>query len=98
MAEKRKLFFDGRWHEGSSGEKREVINPANEEVVALVCRASETDLSQVLESAAGGFKIWSRTSPWERSKILTRCARIIEERIPALAEVMTLDQLIRNHG
>ena len=92
MMEKRKLFIDGRWLEGGLGETREVINPANDAVVALVCRASESDLEHALEAASRGFRAWSKTSPWERSKILTRCARLIEERTAALAKVMTLEQ------
>ncbi len=92
MLEKRELFKGGQWCEGSSAETRDVINPANGSVAALVCRATKSDLDRALETSEAGFKLWSKTSPWDRSKILMRCARLIEERIPALAEVMTLEQ------
>jgi len=92
MLEQRKLFIGGEWSCGNSGETRDVTNPATDEVVALVCRADATDLDRALETADRGFQIWSATSPWERSKILTQCARNIEQEIPALAEVMTLEQ------
>ncbi len=84
MLEKRRLFIGGQWSEESSGETREVINPANDAVVALVCRANESDLDRALETSEAGFKVWS--------KILTRCARLIGERSPSLAEIMTLKQ------
>ena len=92
MLTKRRLFINGQWCEGSLGETRDVINPATESAVALVCRASEADLERALDSTQAGFNIWSQTSAWERSKILTRCARTIEDRIPFLAKVMTLEQ------
>jgi succinate-semialdehyde dehydrogenase/glutarate-semialdehyde dehydrogenase len=90
--DKRKLFIDGDWCEGGSAETIEVTNPATDEIVALVCCADKSDLDRALEAADRGFKVWSKTSPWERSKILNRCAALIEERIPELAVLMTLEQ------
>ena len=90
--DKRKLFIDGEWCEGSSARTIEVENPATGEAVALVCCADTSDLDRALEAADRGFKVWSKTSPWERAKILTRCAALIEERIPELAVLMTLEQ------
>ena len=75
---KRKLFIGGQWREGGSAETLEVINPATDAVVALVCCADTSDLDSALEAAQAGFELWSRTSPWERSRILNRCAQLID--------------------
>lgn len=92
MLDKHKLFIDGKWVEGNRDQTIDVINPATDEVVSVVCSAGPDDLDCALEAADRGFKKWRATSPWERSKILMRCARTIEERIPELARVMTLEQ------
>ena len=68
--DKRKLFIDGEWCEGSNAQTIEVENPATGEVAALVCCADTSDLDRALEAAERGFKVWSKTSPWERSKII----------------------------
>ncbi len=92
MIEKRKLFIGGQWREGGSAETQEVTNPATDAVVALVCCADTSDLDSALATSRAGFKLWSKTSPWERSRILNRCAQLIAERKPELAKLMTLEQ------
>ena len=49
--DKRKLFIDGEWCEGSTAQTIEVENPATGEVVALVCCADTSDLDRALEAA-----------------------------------------------
>jgi len=87
-----KLFIGGEWCAGNQGEVRDVINPATGEAVTVVARADASDLDRALETSADGFARWRATSPWERSKILARSARLIEERISDLAHGMTLEQ------
>ena len=88
----RNLFIDGTWCAGSAGETCEITNPATDEVVALAAMATTSDLDRALAAAETGHRIWSKTSPWERSKILARAAGLIEDRIPELALLMTLEQ------
>ena len=38
------LHIDGKWNRGSSGESIEVVNPATEETLATVSRATIGDL------------------------------------------------------
>ena len=90
--DKRKLFIAGEWCESGSSQMCEVTNPATDEVVALACCADTSNLDRALEAADTGFKFWSKISLWERSKILNRCAALIEERIPELAVLMPLEQ------
>ncbi|MBT7248455.1 MAG: NAD-dependent succinate-semialdehyde dehydrogenase [Rhodospirillaceae bacterium] len=92
MLNENKLFIGGEWCAGNQGEVRDVINPATGEAVTVVARADASDLDRALETSADGFARWRATSPWERSKILARSARLIEERISDLAHVMTLEQ------
>jgi acyl-CoA reductase-like NAD-dependent aldehyde dehydrogenase len=61
----------------------------------LPCRveiASESDVKQTVAGAQSIFQAgtWSRAPAIERSKVLSRLARALEERIPELAEIETL--------
>ncbi|KAF7301913.1 Aldehyde dehydrogenase [Mycena indigotica] len=69
-----------------------ISNPANGEELSVVELASEADVKQTIAGAQSTFKAgtWSRASPLERSKVLSRLARALESRIPELAEIETL--------
>ena len=66
------LFIDGKWTPGSSGEFMEVINPANQEVVARVPRGNQDDVDKALVSARNAFEsgVWSGKSVEERAQVL----------------------------
>lgn len=86
------LYIDGEWVSSTSKQTKPVVNPANEQIVAEVAQAQPEDVEAALHSAKRGFETWRAVSPWERSKILKRAARLIEERKSELARVMTLEQ------
>ncbi|WP_300034581.1 NAD-dependent succinate-semialdehyde dehydrogenase [uncultured Roseobacter sp.] len=87
-----KLFIAGDWCNGSAGETIAVINPATGEAVAQAACATKDDLDRALAAADTGFRVWSRTSPWERAQVLNRCAALIAERMSDLAVLMTREQ------
>ncbi len=86
------LYIDGEWVPSNSKQTKPVLNPANEQIVAEVAQAQPEDVEAALDSSKRGFETWRAVSPWERSKILKRAARLIEERKCELARVMTLEQ------
>ncbi|KAF7352552.1 Aldehyde dehydrogenase [Mycena venus] len=69
-----------------------VSNPANGEELCAVEVASESDVKQTVAGAQSIFQAgtWSKAPAIERSKILSRLARALEERIPEFAELETL--------
>ncbi|KAF7355549.1 Aldehyde dehydrogenase [Mycena sanguinolenta] len=60
--------------------------------VCAVEVASERDVKQTVAGAQSVFRAgtWSKAPAIERSKVLTRLARALEERIPEFAEIETL--------
>ena len=54
--------------------------------------ANSEDIGRTVVDAHAVFQsgIWSRAPAIHRSKVLTRLARALEERVPALAELETL--------
>ena len=59
--------------------KRQVINPATEEVIGKASKANSSDVQKALKSAEKGLQIWKNTSPWERSKIIRKISDLIRK-------------------
>ncbi len=85
------LFIGGAWQPARSGERIALINPATEETVGMAAQASHADTEAAIAAAAEGFKVWSRTAPWERARVLRRAALILAERADAVARRVVLE-------
>ena len=62
-------FIDGKWQQAEKKETYDVINPATEEVIGKVSKATPVDVDKALKSAEKGFSVWKNFSPWDRAKI-----------------------------
>jgi len=91
MYEKLGNFIDGEWRTANQI-GQDVLNPANESVLAFLPHATEKDLEDALESAQKGFKIWRDTPVQKRASILNKTADLIEERANQISHVITLEQ------
>ncbi len=67
----------------------EVINPADESVLAQLQYASQSQLNTAVEAAHSAQKAWGETSPVERGRILQRAVAILRERNDELATLET---------
>ncbi|KAJ3847353.1 aldehyde dehydrogenase domain-containing protein [Lentinula lateritia] len=69
-----------------------VLNPANGQVLRSFKPISANDINAAIEDAQKTFNsgIWSKAPAITRSKVLTRLARILEERVPAIAQLESL--------
>jgi succinate-semialdehyde dehydrogenase/glutarate-semialdehyde dehydrogenase len=85
-----KLLIGGEWQSKSAGEP--VINPADESVIGFVPHVARADLDAALMAAEHGFRVWKRTAPAQRAKIMLHAVKLIQERIDDIATVMTLEQ------
>ncbi|MDP8249808.1 NAD-dependent succinate-semialdehyde dehydrogenase [Pseudochrobactrum saccharolyticum] len=86
------LLINGEWRNAQSGRTIDVFNPATSEVIGKVAHAEKVDLDAALDAAAKGFKIWSASSPFDRSKFMRRAADLLRERADAIAPILTLEQ------
>jgi succinate-semialdehyde dehydrogenase/glutarate-semialdehyde dehydrogenase len=68
-----------------------VINPATEEVIATVAKATIADLDQALAAAERGFTAWRRVSPFERSKVMRKAADLMRDRAEPIARMLTME-------
>jgi 1-pyrroline dehydrogenase len=87
MAAARGILVGGSWGQAASGETMEVLNPANEEVLAEVPRCSAADVDEAVAAAKKALPEWLDTTPAERSEMLLALARVLEENADELAEI-----------
>ena len=71
-------FINGKWQPSSDKGTYDVINPATEELIGKVSKATPDDVNKALKSAEKGFQVWKNTSPWERSKIIRNIHNYIQ--------------------
>ena len=86
------LFIDGAFLPAEGRTTEPVLDPANGAVLGQLPHAGEADLDLALDAAATAFIGWSKTSAYDRSRILERAADLIRERAEAIATVLTLEQ------
>ena len=86
------LFIDGEWRSGAEGRTIPVVNPATGEVIGKIAHATKQDLDAALAAVERGFKVWSATSAFERSKIMRKAADLLRERADKIARIMTQEQ------
>jgi acyl-CoA reductase-like NAD-dependent aldehyde dehydrogenase len=89
----KKLLINGKWVTAKSGRTFESINPANEEVLALIAEGDKADVDEAVKAARKAFaeSKWSSISPHQRSRYLYKIADLIEENADQLAELESLD-------
>lgn len=83
-------FIGGVWRHGTEG--RAVINPFDERIIGGIPRAGLEELSAAVSAAESGYRIWRRTAPAERYKIMMEAVRLIRQRVEVFSVAMTLDQ------
>ena len=86
------LFIDGAWCAGSGKRTLPVMNPATGAQIATVARAEIADLDRALEAAQRGFKLWKKTSVFDRYKIMRKAADLLRERAEGIGRLMTMEQ------
>lgn len=84
------LWIDGKAVAGASS--FDVINPADQSVVAAAPKASPEQLEQAVAAAKAAFPAWSAT-PWQkRSELMMALADAVEANMAELSELLTKEQ------
>ncbi|HUY27539.1 MAG TPA: aldehyde dehydrogenase family protein, partial [Candidatus Binataceae bacterium] len=89
----KKLLIGGKWVAAKSGKTFETLNPANEEVLAIVAEGDKADVDEAVKHARKALEVgkWSTTGPHLRTRYLLKIADLIEQHGEELAELETLD-------
>ena len=74
------VFVDGKSRTGTSGARGQVVNPANDEVVAEYEYAGAEDVDAAVRAARSAYADWSTAAPVERSEALRALADRMQSR------------------
>src|SRR5712692_5293914 len=89
----KRLLIGGKWVPSKSGKTFETINPANEEVLALVAEGDKADVDEAVKAARKAFEDskWPKIGPHQRTRYLLKIADLIEQHADELATLETLN-------
>ncbi|KAB2875884.1 MAG: NAD-dependent succinate-semialdehyde dehydrogenase [Bauldia sp.] len=85
------LFIDGHWRQGRHGYRLPVLNPATEETLGEVARATIEDLDEALVGVAAGFSVWRARPAIERYRIMRKAADLLRQREEDTARTLTTE-------
>lgn len=83
------FLIDGQWR--TSQETLEVLNPYNGETVGTVYRPSSQDVEEAIQSSTDSFKKTKKMPSYQRSEILHKTAKAIDNRKEELARILCLE-------
>lgn len=86
MTKQLKLYIDGEWVDSSNSEKKAIINPANQDIIAKAPKATKEETENTIHFAQQTFEsgVWSEQTPSERASVLFQIADQMEKSIEAL--------------
>ncbi|MYM64787.1 aldehyde dehydrogenase family protein [Pseudomaricurvus sp. HS19] len=89
----KQLYINGEWRNAQSGHTFDVINPADESVIATVAAAQPEDVSAAVAAARQAFDEgpWPQLSGAERAHYLRGIANVIRQRLPEIARLEVAD-------
>lgn len=88
-----KNYINGSWSESLERETINVINPANQEVVAKVPFGEKTamDVDAAVNAAGEAFKVWRNLPVMKRVQPLYKLKQLLEENIDEIGRLITLE-------
>ncbi len=85
-------YIDGEWVTADDGSTRDVMNPANGEVLAHVPNMGAAETARAIGLAEAAWIPWREKTAAERAGILRRWYELILDNKQDLATIMTLEQ------
>ncbi|MCC2625698.1 MAG: NADP-dependent succinate-semialdehyde dehydrogenase [Burkholderiales bacterium] len=83
------LLINGEWVYDRP--QQNVTNPANNEIIATICEATDTDIDKAIQNSHNGFMVWRNKTAKERAKILRKLYELIIINADDLAKIVTLE-------
>ncbi len=80
-------FIGGEFVDAADGRQADVINPADDQVIAQVPASAAEDVDRAVNAAAKAFETWQHTTPQDRSLMLLKLADRLEEKADELGRL-----------
>jgi succinate-semialdehyde dehydrogenase/glutarate-semialdehyde dehydrogenase len=87
----KRMYIDGQWIPAEGGATFDVINPADQSVVATVANGAAPEIQRAVAAAQAAFREWAGLAPKDRGRFLLAIQELMEERRDELARLVTLE-------
>ena len=84
----KKLYINGELRDAADGGRKDVICPANDEVVGQIAWGGEADAQLALESAQAGYEMWSQLTPKGRREWMFKLREALLEKEEVIREAV----------
>ncbi len=85
------LFINGKFIPNGSREMTDVINPATEEVISQVPKATAEDVEMAVDAAYEAQKSWAKVPAIERAGYLMELAQLVKDNAEMFAQTNTAE-------
>jgi len=87
-----RLLINGEFVASKGAERRPIVNPATQQVLAQTPYATPDEINAAVTSAKAAFATWRLTPIAARMRIMLRLQALIRENLPRIARVLTEEQ------
>jgi len=91
MTNNQKFYINGEWIDPISKDILDVINPANEEIIAQISLGNKADLDIAVNAAKNSFNSWSTSSVDLRLQLLNKLKDIYQLRFDEMTKAIILE-------
>lgn len=91
ILDKRKFYIDGEWTLPSREHDFEVVDPSNEEPIAVISLGDRADSDKAVAAAKAAFPSWAETPPTERLRFVESILKIYQRRAKEMATAITME-------
>lgn len=85
------MYIDGAWRPAAGPDTIEVVNPADEQVLAVVPAGTAEDVDAAVRAARAALPLWARTAPAERAARLAALRDVLTARAEEIARTVTAE-------
>jgi aldehyde dehydrogenase (NAD+) len=85
----RQFYIDGKWVDPAKVHDYQVINPANEEAIAIISLGTASDVDKAVAAAKVAFESYSETTVEVRLALLRRIIEVYKAKSEAMAQTIS---------
>ncbi len=85
-------YINGKWIENREHKRRDIIDPATQEIIGSVPELSREEIDEAIAAAHSAFLIWRQHTAKERAQILRKWFDLIIAHQDDLATILTREQ------
>jgi aldehyde dehydrogenase (NAD+) len=89
MKDYRKFYIDGEWVDPTESHDFTVVNPANEEAIAMISFGSAKDVDRAVAAGKRGLESYSEVSVEERLALLRRIIEVYKSQMEEMATTIS---------